>query len=300
MTNTKAKILIGLVLTLTVGCSHIQKRQTKVEELGLATLDGTQSYALEASNINQTFRICVALPMQPVEKGKLLPVVYVLDGDGMFGTAELASKVLQLGRDVPQMIVVGVGYYFEGLDGWDKQIRIGDARMRDLTPSHDPAFPIGGGAGPFLDFLNSEVKPFIESRYPVDTSDQTIVGHSLSALFVLHTLLHSPESFHRYVAGSPSLWWNQSEMLKEVGTSAERISAKAVYVSIGGLEGDAEPYRSQSNFETFSTWLQGHASPDLNLTVDILADETHVSAQSRTIVRGLRKVFSSPDSTSRR
>ena len=79
MTNTKAKILIGLALILTVGCSHIQKRQTKVEELGIATLDGTQSYALEASNINQTFRICVALPMQPVEKGKLLPVVYVLD-----------------------------------------------------------------------------------------------------------------------------------------------------------------------------------------------------------------------------
>jgi predicted alpha/beta superfamily hydrolase len=300
MTHARTLILIGCVLTLTVGCSHTQKRQTKVEELGSATLDGTQSYALKARYINQTFTVSVALPMQPVEKGKLLPVVYVLDGDAMFGTAELASKVMQLGRDVPQMIVVGVGYYFEGLDGWDKQIKIGDARMRDLTPSRDPAFPIGGGAGPFLDYLNSEVKPFIESRYPVDTSDQTIVGHSLSALFVLQTLLHSPGSFQRYVAGSPSLWWNQSEMLKEVGSSAEKISAKAAYVSIGGLESDAEPYRSQSNFKTFATWLQGHTSPDLNLTVDVLADETHVSSQSRTIVRGLRKVFASPDSTSRR
>ena len=89
-------------------------------------------------------------------------------------------------------------------------------------------------------------------------------------------------------------------MLKEVGTSAEKISAKAAYVSIGGLESDAEPYRSQSNFATFATWIQGHASPDLNLTVDVLGDETHVSAQSRTIVRGLKKVFASPDSTSRR
>src|SRR5690606_6559257 len=43
---------------------------------------------------------------------------------------------------------------------------------------------------------------------PIDESRQTLYGHSYGGLFVLHALRTQPGAFQRYVAASPSLWWN--------------------------------------------------------------------------------------------
>ncbi len=63
--------------------------------------------------------------------------------------------------DLPEMIVVGVP---------------NTDRMRDLTPT--PVAGKFGGGDNFLDFIELELIPYIEERYPV-SSHRTFVGHSL-------------------------------------------------------------------------------------------------------------------------
>lgn len=73
---------------------------------------------------------------------------------------------------------------------------------------------MAGWGARFSRFIEEQLKPFIESRYPVDTSNQTLLGVSLRGLFVLRTLLTAPASFQRYVAISPSIWWKCCELLE--------------------------------------------------------------------------------------
>ena len=71
-----------------------------------------------------------------------------------------------------------------------------------------------GGANEFLEFINSKVKPLINDKYHIDKSDQTYCGFSLGGLFGLFALFTSPQSFNRYVIGSPSIWWDDKYILE--------------------------------------------------------------------------------------
>jgi len=52
-------------------------------------------------------------------------------------------------------------------------------RMRDLTPTRDRKFNIGGGGDNFLKFLREELMPFIDQNYTTQ-SFKILEGHSIS------------------------------------------------------------------------------------------------------------------------
>jgi len=135
------------------------------------------------------------------------PVLYLLDGNAT--VAALARERPELAR---QVVLAGIGYDVPGrLDV--------DARAWDYTPAPPDAARQGsadplraqrrnGGADAWLDFIETRIKPLVQSRVPVDAARQTLYGHSYGGLFVLHALQARPEAFQRYVAASPSLWWH--------------------------------------------------------------------------------------------
>jgi len=82
-------------------------------------------------------------------------------------------------------------------------------RSLDYTPETDLTAdargrPVGG-AGAFREFIVSDLRPAIEADFPVDTSRQTLFGHSYGGLFVLDTFFADPSLFQTYVAASPSI-----------------------------------------------------------------------------------------------
>ncbi|MGC4110319.1 MAG: alpha/beta hydrolase-fold protein [Nocardioides sp.] len=162
---------------------------------------------------NGSFRIMISAP-----RGKAppqgYPVVYLLDGNSVFGTMTEAVR-MQEGRIGPA-VIVAIGYPIDtALDG--------PRRFYDLTEVTDPKnLPEQtgrdrrtGGRETFLDFLIGQVKPLVESKYPIDQNSSTLFGHSLGGYFVLHTLFSRPEAFHKYVAASPSIWWNGHSLVTE-------------------------------------------------------------------------------------
>ncbi|OYU69635.1 MAG: hypothetical protein CFE28_06260 [Alphaproteobacteria bacterium PA2] len=160
--------------------------------------------------------------------------------------------------------------------------RNGSPVPKDILPA--------GGADKFLDFLVHELRPFIEERYKVDPADQTLVGSSLGGLFGIYTYFRHSDAFTGYVINSPSLWWNNSEIMD----LAERIAlvpdtSTTMFVSVGGAEPNDAPSLMVDNFHRLVGCLgkiQG-----LELASHIFDGETHTSVIPAGLSRGLRTVF---------
>ena len=230
------KILLTTLLLATVAA------QTPVKMTGLHE---AEYFDLKSKSVDETFRIFVAKPF-PLEPDKKYPVIYVLDGNGLFGMVMDSQRMMALGGEVPPAYIIGIGYAVD--NGFMETMA---KRWRDYTPtpggeleaitkvSLDPTGTVeGGGGSDFLKFLQEELKPLIESNYSVDPNDATIAGISLGGLFPSWVLLNQPETFQRYIIMSPSIWWNGEEVWKWESRFAKNnndINAK-VFVTAGSLE----------------------------------------------------------------
>jgi predicted alpha/beta superfamily hydrolase len=135
------------------------------------------------------------------------------------------------------LVVVGIAYPSRFF--FDPQ-----GRSRDFTPpgsmdsaSKDAGLKIGG-ADQFLSFMKETLKPWVQRICRIDPNSETLFGHSLGGLFVLHTMFKAPESFNTYLAASPSIWFSDKIVLKgesafEANPARRRVR---VLVSVGEYE----------------------------------------------------------------
>lgn len=279
-----------------------------------ATLLGATQVDLPSKITGRTYRIFIALPSAPPPPGGY-PVVYLTDGNGLFGTAATQMMLRQFGELRPA-IIVGIGYPVSNA----MQTLV--LRNRDLTPPTPtdkiPAplltlagGPAGfGGADLFYRFIVEELRPALAATYRTDPQDQTLFGDSLGGLFTLHVLFRHPESFRTFVAASPSIWWNDAAVLAdEPALAAKIVAGKAsprVLITVGGLEQPASPGGGAARSEKGGT---GHmidnardlaarlaalrGGPDYVARFQIFPDETHGSVIPAAISRGLGFALSS-------
>jgi len=164
----------------------------------------------------RTYRLLVSVPdAGPPEGG--YPVLYLLDGHATFPVAAAINGVQGergAALDVSPGIIVGIVHV---KDEKDKDPRAEDFTppAADLSATGDTTGAVQGGADRFLDFLEKELKPRIAADFQVSPQRQTLFGHSYGGLFTLHTLFTRPAAFQRYIAASPSIWWNNRFVLTE-------------------------------------------------------------------------------------
>ncbi len=277
-----------------------------VADAGAAMISASERFHIQAEGYAQPFRIDVALPAHPIQPGRTLPVIYVLDGNWSFAIAAQIARSLTIGPEaIPPAIIVGIGYAIDGAAafGATAALRYRDlahgvdekhiAMMREMIP---PALwpdgaPVGKSAR-FVRFIEDQLKPFIQSRYPVDASNQTLLGVSLGGLFVLRSLFTAPATFQRYVAISPAIWWNCCELLDEEAQAVARGNLNArLFMGVGSDEQVQAPEaRMVMNLVEMAARLR-RGCPDLKLTSYIFPEEGHISVPPAGISRGLRAVF---------
>ena len=271
------------------------------------TIENTEQFEIFSKDINQEFIINIGLPPNYSKDHDKYPVVYVTDAGSNFIGLMGSLPLMQFVNDLPSFVLVGIDY--KSPNSMDSM----SLRNRDLTPTNDKIWMAAqkdmykifgedlpqveaGGAKYFLDFINDEIKPFINKNYYVDTTDQTYCGFSLGGLFGLYTLFNSSDSFKRYVIGSPSIWWDDRHILKveeEYAKKNKNLSAK-VFMSTGDLEEEGgDNFKMISNMKALSNNLLSRNYKGLDLETVIFEDETHCSAVSATLNRGLRNVFKS-------
>ncbi|HWE44569.1 MAG TPA: alpha/beta hydrolase-fold protein [Caulobacteraceae bacterium] len=177
------------------------------------------------------------------------PVLYVVDGDFVFGVAAEIARVLSAVEGFPAVYVVGVGYDAAYADFLK-------LRTADLTPplSAEALASLGGlgdmigggrngGADSFLAFLIDQLRPDIAARYPQTRSGpQILFGHSLGGLFTAHAILSRPDAFTSFLVSSPSLWWDNFSILQKLPAFKNHLHAlprqPSVFVDVGAKEQD--------------------------------------------------------------
>lgn len=197
------------------------------------------------SKVNgRSYRIQVALPFAKAPAAGF-PVIYVIDGDGYFGTWAFAARMRAMSDELEPAVVVGIGYPEAETDMMLAMQR----RMSELVPSVDAeavrtlsgsgtGTPLQAGADDLLRILREEVPPLVAGIVPIDRGRQTLFGHSLGGLFALHVLFSHPDAFQTYLVLSPSIWWDDRKVLSGRTRFLER--AKRGEVAPAGLFGGGE------------------------------------------------------------
>ena len=221
------------------------------------------------------------------------PVVYVLDG-GVQMSALATVYDYYWGNYLPRMILVGISNRTN--------------RTRDLTTSEiDNPNMETGGAEKFIEFLEKELIPYIEDKYPVSTY-RTLIGHSYAGLFTVNALINHPQLFSNYIAIDPSMDWDDQKLLKEATAKlkTEKFDGKSLFVTLAspldredetlGIE-DVLKSNSENSLVSRSKLLliraaEKEASTNhLNISWKYYPEDIHGTVSLPSILDGMKWLF---------
>ncbi|MCF8374624.1 MAG: prolyl oligopeptidase family serine peptidase [Bacteroidales bacterium] len=212
---------IGLVIfSLLLLKAQADQNQQFLQKVGVPD-------SLYSQILNESRKIYVQLPASySPEKNQKYPVAFILDGEIFLPTLVDVHNYYS-GGFMPEMVLVGISN--------DKN------RIRDLTTSTITAkygMPFNeenGEAESFSKFIEKELIPYIENKYPV-TNYRTLIGHSYGGLFTIYTLIQHPNLFANYLAIDPSLDWDGQKLLKEAEEvlATQKYEKKSLFMSLSG------------------------------------------------------------------
>ncbi len=163
------------------------------------------------------------------------PVLYLHDGQNIFDGAtsfipgqewqcDETTQRLVLANRIQPIIIVGV-------------YNTGQERINEYTPTVDARYSKGGKATLYGKFLVEELKPFIDKEYRTltDQSNTALGGSSLGGLVSLFIGFEYPEIFGKLAIISPSVWWDNRTILKDVEKISKKPNIK-IWLDIGTKE----------------------------------------------------------------
>jgi len=243
-----------------------------------------QKFNLHSNILNEDRLIWVRTPRGYDQGTSSFPVLYLTDGpDHINEIGSTIDFLVENGR-MPPLIVVGIG---------------NTDRTRDLTPTHwdqrhtDGTIetnPTSGGGDRFIDFIQKELIPEIETHYRT-ARYRVFAGHSYGGLLAIHILITRPDMFNAYIAVSPSLQWDDLRTVRQAKDffAAHSELDKTLFFSLAN-EGDTlNPICD--GFQQFQKLLKTRAPKDFRWDSARYHDEDHGSTVLRAHYAGLRTVF---------
>lgn len=237
------KALIGLAAAVSCLSATAGALAAPAPALPNATLASTREFAFESAINHEAYRVQVFIPRAaPQPQG--FPVLYVLDGNALFGSfANAVRNRSQVGELVPA-VVVGISSG-DGPRGADRTLDFTTVDMtaqeKALIRELGPDAPFGG-AEAFRNVILGEIAPRVAQIVPVDPHRRILFGWSLGGLFVVHTMLAHPDDFATYLALSPSIWRGNGATEREIpgfeGALAASHARVRLFVGAGGHEQD--------------------------------------------------------------
>ncbi|MGE0596062.1 MAG: alpha/beta hydrolase [Hyphomonadaceae bacterium] len=227
------------------------------------------------------------------------PVIVTLDADYSFSICANHLEHLAARRNqAPDAILLSIAIagVYPDLDRYHLE------RTRDYSPifvaeaGPNTRFQHVSGGGPaFVRVMEEEIFPLIESRFRIDPSERTLVGHSLGGLFACWMLQMRPDLFNRFLAVSPSLWYADKWIFdRERELSGTRLPRRTrIYLGVGSWEEQPENNGFMaSECIAFASMLAARRDPNLEVEQRTFEDETHASIFPAAFSTGIRHLFS--------
>ncbi|MNR76615.1 Ferri-bacillibactin esterase BesA [compost metagenome] len=283
--------------------------------------EGTQVYAMSGTCFfdlmpakgGERYRIFLSIPTgEPPAEG--WPLLVTTDGNATFPFA-VASLVTQApystGTNVGWGVVAAIGYpsdepYNAMRRAWD----LGPPPVKSYPPYFEGGPPVLiGGTGELLDFIEHELLPKIADMVRLDPARRSLFGHSFGGLFTLFSLFERPGLFKNWIAASPTIYWEGSEILNNEARRRDAPgNAPFLHLSAGEYEGDElAPFQyrnedAEARLEKRKTErtisLAREMAVRLNGTADsirtefeIFPGETHMSVLGPAVNRAVNIAF---------
>ncbi|WP_442981349.1 alpha/beta hydrolase [Rhizobium sp. S152] len=217
------------------------------------TLPGTVHFDLEPMDGGNPYRIFLFVPKgEPPADG--WPLLVTTDGNATFPFA-VASIVTQApyptGTNVDWGVIAAIGYPTnEPYDAFRRAWDLGPPPIKSYPPYVEGGPPVRiGGSGQLLDFIEHRLLPKLDAMTRIDPTRRSLFGHSFGGLFALYALFERPWLFARWIAASPTIYWEASEILNnEAGRQPVSGPDVFLYLSAGEYEGDElAPFQYRSD-----------------------------------------------------
>lgn len=307
MTLGRRELIAGAVGVALTAPAEAQPAMPKLAPAQLALAD---QFDIASKITGRTYRIYLSRRAgSPPVTGYQL--VFTTDGDSSF---PIVARQLRRNPALPTL-VVGIAY--------PDPVSSGRLRFGDFTPSQPDAFvrrilppeAVGaefGGADAFHRFITEELRPLIARMFPLDPDRQSLMGYSLGGLFALHVMFAHPNVYQSLFIGSPSIWWNQREVLRgfpgfAAAVHAGKAAPRVLITSAQWEQGEGDPRLPGPGLERFMrsavvgmvdnarelagrlSGLRGAAGYRVKYAV--LADETHVTGIPAAFSRGANFLY---------
>ena len=247
---------------------------------------------LQSTILNEKRTLNIYLPQDYNSKDSAgYSVIYLLDGSAEEDFIHIAGLVqfnsFPWINRVPKCILVGIA----NVD-----------RQRDFTfpttvTTDKVRFPTTGHSDRFIQFVEKELQPFIEAKYPTNTS-KTIIGQSLGGLLATEILLKRPLLFNNYIIVSPSLWWDNGSLLNQTGDILKENYplATKVYIGVGkeGLTPSDPPRVMEVDANLLAEKLKGSKSDNIQVYFDYLPEEDHATILHQAVYNAFIKFRFTP------
>lgn len=238
-----------------------------------------KGFSLPSAALGESRDIMVVEPWNYADTANY-PVIVLLDGDGLLPVGAGMMTFLQKIGQTRGAILVGV------------RSNSPTDRYRIFTPTPDSAtrarLPNSGGDSAMRNFLERELRPFIEQRWR--TSDHWILaGHSLSALFAISTFAQHQSVFTGYIAISPVLGWQGGSSLRAAQQRVLQPRPRPVRLFLSTAnEGERFPPAAVRTLDSMLTARRPLAIP---WSYRHYANEDHGSTMVPALYDGLRFVL---------
>ena len=165
------------------------------------------------------------------------PVLYMQDGQNLmdpedaFGgvawSADETAHRLILEGAIEPIIIVGIYNTGDRLSEYT-HVAAEKGKMRGK----------GGRADAYGRMIIEELKPFIDKEYRTKTEREHtgLGGSSLGGLVSMYLGLKRPDVFSRLAVMSPSAWWANNQIIRDVARLGERLPLR-IWLDIGKREG---------------------------------------------------------------
>ena len=231
----------ALFLVCLFACDLRAKPPQKIEQASGAAHEmfNVSDFILKSKN-GEKYKIFIARQKNVARYDR---VVFMVDANAQFpillnsyakiyanGAKQNAKAVPKLSKTV---LIVGIGY--DSPLAYDIK-----RRTRDLTPAASgEEYANGGGAAEFYDFVKDELFPLVEKKYSTAKSNKIYFGHSFGGLFGIYALLRDDGIFDEFFIASPSLWWGESQLIRDAldeGKLRSNLKAKFIMLVAGSRE----------------------------------------------------------------
>ncbi len=257
-------------------CALTMKAQIKTDTIKPFSIGETR--VIKSSVLNENRTLNIYLPFN-YNMEKTYPVIYLLDGASNEDFLHIVGLVQFFNMQVkmPDFIIVGIA----NVD-----------RKRDFTFHTDikslkNEFPTTGGSEKFINFIENELQPYIDSTYKTNDT-KYIIGQSLGGLLASEILLKKPHLFTHYLIVSPSLWWDDESLLKQTQQLLDKQNETGcyIYISVGGQEEKI----MQKKVKKFSMILQKEKKLNMKVEFLLLPKENHSTILHQSIYEGFKKL----------